>query len=273
MMGKIDFKHNDEKNLALFFIDNSKIIHPEILSVVSPILRKYSTLINAANLFLSKLEEAELEHNSTLVVNAKDIWSSRLNRAGLEYTGNDKLETSMDIGKLVGVTIEGHELYGLSFNKMIFQLLLADYLDGNREETFSDEHKWWDNAGIYDFILSIQDVNDALAQGIDAWEDAIYLYRYNIIKDWQGKLAKSPTSALVRMTGFGDGEMSTWNAAVIVETLFEEEGMGPYDNGQRRFNSRLDAIAYVRRLDNILRRLKIKAEQLKGKYNKLQDVN
>lgn len=236
------FKHNEEKSLTLFFIDNYAIIHPEILAVVEHTLEKYKVCINEVDLFLKRLNEVGLEPSP-------------------------KPETCWAFSNLVGIQTEKDDLYGRSFDKTIFYLLLEPHLGAYGLKIVSGI-KMWNNLDNYDFMLSIHNINDALLKGLDAWVDAIYLYQYNLIKNLSCTLAKSPTSTLVTMEGFKNKDKIFMPSDQMYSQLFQSLASTDIDVFKRhRFNTRLDAIASKKRLDNTLTKLRLKATCLEMKYN------
>lgn len=232
------FKHNNERSLILFFIDNSTIIHPEILAMVQPILKGYQA-------FFEELKELGPEQDES------------------------------DVRKAFSVFMKG-DLFVGSLEEPIFHALLDAYLDEDGLRTVSEIETWMGFSKFYDIILDIHGINDALVEGIEAWEDAIYLYRYNFIKDIKCKLAKSPTSKLVMITGLKNGTRLKHGVTSygLLEALLQSavgRDIIIYED-RHWFNTRLDAIAYERQLAKALDAQHEKANALVVKYALAESV-
>lgn len=251
------FKGNEAKNLTLFFKENKDKIHPDIFNKVAKLVEAGSLTWNAAELFFERLTDLGLVMS-------------------LEFTG--LLKSPEDIVDCVGMTTRkiGDVTLETSIENDIYYILVQQVIETSKLYT-STPHlqakilKGRSNEVVYNIIKGINDINGALAIGWEAWVDAIYLYFYNYIKTLKCTLAKNVSSGLVRTT-LNNVPLSkktvifynnncTLTYMDIFALLTGEELVT-----RSQFKSRLDAIAYERKISKAMAKVHETANMLKVKY-------
>lgn len=154
-MRKLERKR-EHVNLIGFLYDNVDLLHPEIVELIEPALQVYKGLRVATGEFLDVMK----------TIDAK--WGGRRKLTHGILRGN-KLKAPVSIG---------YKTVNLDLNNYVYYLLMSDCFDLNLFPPVSNYLAGYNSWDRHIEVFEINEINQALTQGLDAWNDAVYLHTY-----------------------------------------------------------------------------------------------
>lgn len=165
-------KRKEHVTLLSFLYDNVDLLHPELLTVLNPVLQQYKGLVASASEFFETIEhvDATWRGNSQLTQGIlNNVTLAKHVDFGDSRDCSIILCTERDIRYGVNrLTLDAYTFYllmSVCFDIKLFAPLIYYFTNSRRKEQYAT-------------ILAINEINQALKNGLDAWKDAVYLYYY-----------------------------------------------------------------------------------------------
>lgn len=247
---QLDFDISTEGNLIHKLYKDKDLLHTEIVDILRPALVKYDVLYTASEDFFGSLTSEGMRYAGK--GDATDIFLMSM-LLKVDIGGLTPTQITCVDNKTGHVRRQGNDQLNLS--AYAHYLLMTAYFDSILVKALM--LRFIHSSTHIETIRDIHAINNGLTEGLDAWRDAVFLYYYRAMKSVKYTLAKSSKSARVTFSVTHALMDEMYTDAMFLLTGQELEGK------THTFDTRVDAIAFVKKLDEIHQR----GKDLEAKYS------